>query len=84
MKNKNRVQPCASVKPRHLTGGMWKRRKLSKGKGSQTPGSAKVHTCQLTSIGGLPRKAFMRSRSYKYREYSAWIKFQDQNNGGAK
>lgn len=52
------------------------RQKHKASRGSRTPGSSKrSDTCQLTSVGGLPRKAFMRARSYKMREYPTWVKF---------
>ena len=51
---------------------------------SQTPGKDKVITCQLTAIGGFPRKAYIRSRAYKLRGYAEFCAFADSVNGGRR
>lgn len=71
------------ILPRYLAGSTWNARRIAKrNKGSQTPGSKKsALTCQLGPIGGLPRKAFARSRSYKYgAAYAAYCEFGDKVN----
>ena len=75
----------ADILPRYQHGGSRNARKVQKGKGSQTPGKKKGPTCQLTPVGGYPRKAFLRSRSYKMGEaYSEWCRFMDGLNGNSK
>ena len=68
------------VKEKYRAGGQWKRRIIKKTRGSQTPGKIKGPTCSLTPIAGLPRKAFMRSRAYKMKQYEAFCKFTDTVN----
>ena len=48
---------------------------------SQTPGNQKTKHCQLLSIGGLPRKAYIRARAYKLRGYGEFCAFADKANG---
>lgn len=84
MKHRQANKPSGTVKS---TMGGWNQRKIEKrGKRSVTPGKLKRDdTCQLTSIGGKPRKFFMRSRSYKDRSgYTAFCSFSDKVNGGSK
>lgn len=75
------------VLSRYLAGGTWMAYQAPrKGKSSQTPGSKKAaDTCQLTPVGGIPRKAFMRSRSYKLgKAYTEWCRFTDKLKGNSK
>ena len=67
----------ADIKFKYTTGGSRNAKKIrKKGKGSRTPGNKKrSDTCQLTSVGGLPRKAFMKARSYKLKQYPEWCDF---------
>lgn len=68
----------------HNTMSGWNRRKRQKGsRASQTPGKLKNEHCQLTSIGGQPRKYWIRSRSYKHRNYATWVEFSNAANKGA-
>ena len=64
----------------------WKQKKMEKkAKGSQTPGHKKrADTCQSTSIGGLPRKAYTASRGYKLRNYHEFCEHSDRLFGGKK
>ena len=57
------------------------RRKGLSFRASQTPGKSKVETCQLISIGGLPRKAYCKGRGYKLRNYGEFCAFGDRVNG---
>ena len=70
------------VLPKYRSGGQWNRHKIKKiGKRSVTPGKIKGETCSLTSIGGLPRKAFTKSRSYKLGKlYELFCNFSDRVN----
>lgn len=75
LKGKEILQGTDILK-RHLHMGTWKMKKKQKSKGSQTPGKTKrSDTCQLTPVGGLPRKAFTRARSYKMKQYPEWVDF---------
>jgi hypothetical protein len=47
---------------------------------SQTPGTQKVATCQLLSIGGNPRKAYIKARGYKLKGYSEFCAWSDSVN----
>jgi len=49
---------------------------------SQTRGADKSKTCSLSSIGGLPRKAYTAARGYKLRGYSEFCAFGDKVNRG--
>lgn len=82
VKIKGKVIPQGKdILTRYLAGGSWKAKKFAKGKGSQTPGNKKrSDTCQLSPVGGLPRKAFMKARSYKLRQYPEWVAFVTQLN----
>lgn len=69
------------------TMGTWKSAKTKWGfrKGrnpSQTPGHLKnPTTCQLTPIGGLPRKFWGSGRSYKHKNYTMYCTYMDRVNG---
>ncbi len=70
------------IKKKYLAGSTYTPGKLRRTGGSQTPGHKKnAKTCQLTTIGGLPRKAFARARSRKYKQYEAYCEFFDKING---
>jgi hypothetical protein len=73
----------ADILKRYLHGGTWKSKIFKKGKGSQTPGNKKrSDTCQLSSIGGLPRKVYSKARSYKLRQYAEYCDFMTRVNKG--
>lgn len=61
------------------TMGSWCAKRKAKGRGSQTPGSAKGPACQADVF-----KKFMakRSRSYKDPEYGNWCLAMDKLNKG--
>lgn len=77
------IREGSDILRRHLAGGTWKRRKIEKkNKGKQTPGRLKDKLrCQLTPIGGQPRKFFMQSRSYRHPSYSEFETFCRKING---
>lgn len=64
----------------HYSG--WRPRSMRKGgpPKSQTPGSAKNEYCKKTTIGGVPRSAYIRSRGYKLKTYHIWCAFVDRAN----
>jgi hypothetical protein len=76
----------SNINVRHMAGGTWNKRKIAKkGRGSQTPGNKKrKDTCQLSPVGGLPRKYWARSRSYKDRSYGDYCRTMDKYNGQSR
>lgn len=75
VKPQRKLEAGNDVLSRYLHGGSY-HAVLAKKKvrASQTPGSKKrADTCRLSPIGGMPRKFFMRSKSYKHPAYVAWV-----------
>jgi hypothetical protein len=79
MATDSKIQRGKDILPRYLHGASFRARKAEK-KSSQTPGKKKAISCQLTLVGGLPRKAWSRSRSYKNKRYSVYCAFMDSLN----
>ena len=64
----------------------WLPREARKGsKASRTPGEKKrADTCQLSSIGGRPRKFWVGARSFKDKRYGDFCDFSMKVNGLSK
>jgi len=70
------IRPGADILTRYQHGAGLYARRIRKEKGSRTPGSKKrSDTCQLSPIGGMPRKFFMYSRAPKRNPvaWDAWV-----------
>lgn len=66
------------------TGKTWKSSQRVKGaRASRTPGKLKGPRCSLTSIGGMPRKYWTKSRSYKSLNYREYVEFCKSVNKGS-
>ena len=61
--------------------GNWHAKRSRTSRVSQTPGIKKDRRrCRLTSIGALPRKAWIRARAYKHKNYDVWCSYVDDVN----
>jgi len=62
--------------------GNWKAKsRLRTNRASQTPGIKKDRRrCQLSFIGSLPRKAWIKARAYKHKTYGVWLKYGNDVN----
>lgn len=70
----DKVEGCCTAS----MGNWHAKRRFRTSRASQTPGIKKDRLrCRLTSIGSLPRKAWVRSRAYKHKTYSTWIAYGD-------
>lgn len=71
----------AEICKKYLAGSTYTPGKLRRAGSRQTPGSIKrKDTCQLTPIAGMPRKFWLKSKSYKHPKYNQFCAFQDKVN----